>query len=728
MKIGDLLHAASSRFAAAFPILVHWFSLPAFMSLLAMSVGIALGDVVPIPVFGLTAKILAAGALICGGVSILAGKNIPRLIGFLACGFLIILAAKTGQYYTFTHWEQGFDSRYPVHISGRILSVPMKREAGFKYLVKCDSLYDSQGKSAFKGKVLLCLSSDEPLYAERILAKGRYIPPAGPAVPGAFDGYTQQLSSGVWGTFSIQNQLVTEFHPSLLEKTSAVFRKVVYQALSYISIEGHRALLQAAFLGDKNPVPDALQRTFRDAGITHLLAISGQNVAMITSALLLIVWPIPISRRYKLLFAIAGIWWFLFVVGVVPSLFRAVLMATVVIGSYLVQKKNYALNALGLAGITWLLLSPQSLFTPSYQLSFGATFGIVALYPCLRSAFTLPKIPFRFAAAFALDAFYISIVCYLATMPVMLYHFGSLSLYGLFFNIIAVLLMTMALWVLMAGIALQAVWPFAAQYVVLGSGAILSVLIAAADFGKHIPYATVTFVRPFLGHIVIYILFIAGLFTVALGFLRKYLLVAATAACIMIPTVLLLSHESSILRIAVFPDKNHLMLGLAIPGTSACIIGTASQVMDQKIRTGMIVPWLRGLRISKLSGLLLYGQNDSLAKSAKPVPDSFPNTPVFVLPGAADSLRNDGKIRILKCGDAISIADACTCVVAGLSGVQTDGLRCQVGARSFLVNYPKSAINLFSNRIIIELNLDSLKNISEIIFGQKGEIKYSLRK
>jgi competence protein ComEC len=269
------------------------------------------------------------------------------------------------------------------------------------------------------------------------------------------------MAEGVWGTFTAASCEVAAAHLSLLEQLSAAFRDVTIAALRKIADFDNRALLQASFLGDTEFLSPYIKDIFRKSGIYHLIAISGLNTAMLAAALYFFLRLFPLGRTATHLICIGALWAYLPFVGFIPSLFRATIMTTCVIAATLFEKKNYALHTLGLAGTFWFIVSPESLFEPGYQLSFAATAGILTLFPVLYQCTPRPGNRFlRPIVLFLFSSFYISLASFLTTAPILLYHFGTVSYFGLIANLVAVAAMTVSMWAFFAGLFFQMVLPF----------------------------------------------------------------------------------------------------------------------------------------------------------------------------------------------------------------------------------------------------------------------------
>ncbi|AFZ67602.1 ComEC/Rec2 family competence protein [Deinococcus peraridilitoris] len=201
------------------------------------------------------------------------------------------------------------------------------------------------------------------------------------------------------------------------------------------------ALMEAIELGDRREIQQTelqgglnTRDAFARAGLAHLMALSGQNVALLVGAATFLLARTPLKLwRYPLLLALLGA--YLWLVGPSPSITRAVLMGgAVLLGLWVGRGKLEALGTLGLAGTVCLAVYPLWVFDLGFQLSFLA---VLALTFTPRLEARLPARwprPLKFALAG-------TILAELGTLPVIAHHFGQVPLVGLPANLLAAPLM-----------------------------------------------------------------------------------------------------------------------------------------------------------------------------------------------------------------------------------------------------------------------------------------------
>jgi len=590
-----------------FPGVAYWLRLPAFIGWLCLSAGLAIAFAfrleLPPQIPGAAAMPLI-GAMIVAAVLI--RKSWPRALLFFAAGLLLLAARQTEERNVMADWSCCLDADCPVLVSGRIISPPLDYKGRYRFYLRADSLMDDIGIPAFRGKTLVCITDTQPPSYARIVLRGRYLPPRPRENPGGFDQFLYCMANNLWGTVDAESVVALQPAGDPASRAAAGLRSSVLRALSYVSDSDNRALLQASFLGDLDVLSDQVARDFRNAGIYHLLALSGFNVAMIAGFLLLLLAPLPLSREIKIIITIAGLWGYQLFIGMIPSLFRATIMGTAMLLVYLVQRKSHALNSLGLAGIIWLALSPESLMTPGYQLSFAATFAIIAFNDLTsgisrRITFDSPALSFLIKGG--LTTFMVSLSAFLGTLPVIIWHFGSVSLFGLAANFVAIPIMSFALWALFAGLLVQVFMPPLTPVIMWCAGFFIELLIRIASYADMVPISVVQVPQLPIVWFIGYSLVFIGVIIVRKDRRLFWTLGSTGAIILLFIGMLLLRGDRGSAEMMVFKSRPGLLSGIRWPDGRIWIIGSGMESRIFSTCDRIIAPWLRrnpGCRLDAL--------------------------------------------------------------------------------------------------------------------------------
>lgn len=195
--------------------------------------------------------------------------------------------------------------------------------------------------------------------------------------------------------------------------------------------------LIAILLGE-NDIGENVREKFAGAGLSHLLALSGTHVAVIAFLVSFLFLPVEMGgyKRLRILLILAMLWGYALLTGMSPSVVRAVIMASFVLGGRLWGRRSNPVNSLCGAALIILIFSPTSLFMPGFQLSFLAVLGILMLMP-LRHAVEVKQ---RWLRA-GVDAILLPVAAVTATAPLAAWYFHSFPLWFLMANLPAAILL-----------------------------------------------------------------------------------------------------------------------------------------------------------------------------------------------------------------------------------------------------------------------------------------------
>lgn len=305
---------------------------------------------------------------------------------------------------------------------------------------------------AIKVRVNVPLGQDSPALREGALVrlKARLMPPAPPMLPGGYDFARAAWFEGYAATGSAQGP-ITVIAPATGEPLLAPLQRRLSDHVRR-QLGGSPGAIAAAFAsGDRGSISDADEQAMRDAGLTHLLSISGLHVSAVIAGAyflaitLLALWPwLTLRVRLPLVAAgigaLAGIGYTLLTGAEVPTV-RSCVGAVLVLGALALGREPLSLRMLAVGAVFVLLLWPESLAGPSFELSFAAVMAIVALHGSAPvRAFLSPREEAwitrigRRAAMLLLTG----VIIELSLMPIVLFHFHRAGIYGAFANVIAI--------------------------------------------------------------------------------------------------------------------------------------------------------------------------------------------------------------------------------------------------------------------------------------------------
>jgi competence protein ComEC len=178
------------------------------------------------------------------------------------------------------------------------------------------------------------------------------------------------------------------------------------------------ALGSALIFGEKSFLSDNLREIYIKSGLIHLLAISGLHVGMLILVLVILLYPLGKRISYSLIATIL-VFYPLFT-GLQPPVLRASLMGILVL---LGKLKNFQINSLNIlffVGSVIVVISPEMLFSPSFQLSFIAVLGIIL-------GLSIFNITGNSLLELVFASIWVSFVAMLFTTPIVMYYFGQFA-------------------------------------------------------------------------------------------------------------------------------------------------------------------------------------------------------------------------------------------------------------------------------------------------------------
>ncbi|MBK8013869.1 MAG: DNA internalization-related competence protein ComEC/Rec2 [Deltaproteobacteria bacterium] len=329
-----------------------------------------------------------------------------------------------------------------------------------------DSERETEG---YGGRPMLC---GEP--GDRIRFRARVHSPKPAMFPGDVSRRAQLARRGialtgvtvepVEGRGCLRTEMRARWGPRLAAEW---LRGRVSAAIQATASPGAAGLIRALAIGDRSGVSDDDRRAYARAGLSHLLAVSGLHLGIVSGVFVVgLTWVFVRRPRIALgigarrLAAAVGLPFvvaYTLLVGAGPSSVRAAIMLAVGLFAIIVGRTRDAATTLSVAVLAMLVLSPRAVDDVSFQLSFAAVASLMRVYPALERRWTSALMgagagPWalvgRGSGAFfgrgrrliarMKEAFLASLAATIGTLPVMATHFGEVSVVGLVANIPAV--------------------------------------------------------------------------------------------------------------------------------------------------------------------------------------------------------------------------------------------------------------------------------------------------
>ena len=242
-----------------------------------------------------------------------------------------------------------------------------------------------------------------------------------------------------------------------------------------------RAVLAGIVLGEDEGLSDELRDNFKDSGLYHLLAVSGQNITFLALGVLGLAWLLGIPRLPAEVAALAAITGYVLAVGWQPSVVRAGVAGGLASLAWLVSRPQDRWHFLALGAAVLLAWTPASLLEPGFQLSFAAVGSIFLLVPRLRRALEGYPMPAGLREVIA-----ISRPAERPPHPILWLQFGSVPVYSLLANALVTAAIGPLLGLALVGSLIEPLLPSAALALAWLNGWVAAYIAACAKRRRRI--------------------------------------------------------------------------------------------------------------------------------------------------------------------------------------------------------------------------------------------------
>ena len=360
-------------------------------------------------------------------------RTMPLIAVFLIYVlFLLIFYAHSGFLNTRGENIENFAPLQNSKIVGILEHLVRQNDTKTQFILKVKTVND---KASLGDILITYYGSFKASLGSKLLLKGNLVLPMESFNDGQFN-YARYLATQNVHAIFYANEINT-----LEESKQYYFLRLAQSAHDFVvkTVNKHipnyyAGVLSPMLIGDESLLDTLTKENFTKAGVMHILVVSGMNVAYVAVIIWFLFRLLGFSYRVASLGSIPFILLYVFATGATPPVLRAGVMAIFVVFSLSLSRPVLIYHSLSLAAFVILIFDPRSLFSASFQLSFGATVGIVYFYKEITKLFTkTPKI-IRWVCSVAAASF----AAQLAVLPILAYYFGRVSLIGLLSNIFIV--------------------------------------------------------------------------------------------------------------------------------------------------------------------------------------------------------------------------------------------------------------------------------------------------
>ncbi|RSM38325.1 DUF4131 domain-containing protein [Amycolatopsis balhimycina DSM 5908] len=380
------------------------------------------------------------------------------------------------------------------------------------------------------------------------------------------------------------------------QRAAATLRAGLHDLCRSSLPEEPAGLLPGLVLGDTSALSPRVEEEFVTAGLAHLTAVSGGNLAAACGAVLLLLRLLRLGPRLSAVAAGACLAGFLVLVGPEPSVLRAGVMAAVALLALALGRRGSALPALAFAVAVLVVADPAMATDFGFALSVFATAGLVLLAPRWAGALVRRGVPPGFA-----DGLAIPLAAFVVTAPVLAGMAGSVSLVSVLTNVLAAPVVTPATVLGVLATVTGPWWPGAGKVLVRLADPEARWLITVARHGARAPGAVVAWPGGWAGGLLAAA--VIAVLVLAARYRRLRLLMA-----LLVVGALLVFVPVRVLAPA-WPPRNWAMVECDVGQGDAVVLATAEPgravVVDAGPEPGPVDECLHRLAVDRIPLLVL---------------------------------------------------------------------------------------------------------------------------
>ncbi len=344
-----------------------------------------------------------------------------------------------------------------VLVSG-FVEVREERERSDRIVVRVQAIEGSLAKPAPERVRVAVRKGSAPAVGSFVEFKARLSPPMQPLRPGGYDFardmYFQRIGASGYALGAIKIKAPPVARGFWLQYATIIddVREAIDKRIREVMPGDNGSIASALITGKRDAISTPVNDAMYVSSLAHVLSISGYHMAVVAGIVFffiragLALFPSLASRhpikKWAALGALVAAGFYLLLSGVEVAAQRSFIMIAIVLIGVMVDRTTLTFRTLSVAAIGVLLLAPQAVIHPSFQMSFAATLALIAAYQ-----YGLPwraskdsSLGMRVALWGAREVFGLllaSLVAGFATTPYAAYHFHRLAPYGALANLLA---------------------------------------------------------------------------------------------------------------------------------------------------------------------------------------------------------------------------------------------------------------------------------------------------
>ncbi len=274
-----------------------------------------------------------------------------------------------------------------------------------------------------------------------------------------------------------------------IRRSLSLFSAQIREVSSKMFSSDQGVLAYGLIFGSSGDFSQQFKASLKASGTTHIVAVSGYNVSIITN------WLFDslraVSKNFAGVFSVVCLIAFFLMTGGSASVLRASIMGVIILLSKFIGRKVSALHLLILAATLILVFNPYAIFDWGFQLSFMATAGLFFLSPLIEPRLSLIKIH-----PSLIKVFCETLSAQIFVLPILITSFGSFSLIAPLTNLLILPLVPLAMAVVFLSLVLYVLSPTLGIFFSGITKILLTYIMSVITISSKVPYASINLKVP----------------------------------------------------------------------------------------------------------------------------------------------------------------------------------------------------------------------------------------
>ena len=425
-----------------------------------------------------------------------------------------------------------------------------------------------------------------------------------------FDYSNYLKTKKIFGTVNLKEEdveIISHDNSNIILRKIYELRNLMKTKIEKLLPKETSGLCLGMLIGETSGIEENMQEDFRDSNLSHILAVSGANVSYIIVSITYIFNKMCLRKRLSKIISIILLILFMLLTGCTSSVNRACIMAILMLIAELLYRKSDVYNNLAISALILLIINPYSLLDIGFQLSYMGTIGIVFLHDKIGNFI---KINNKIVKYF-FEMIAVTTCANLAIIPIMMFHFNTISLTFYFSNIIVGPILGIVVIIGFIMFFISLIFTPISSLIAIVLNLMLKFIIKIAEITANMPFSKITIITPSFFFIIVWYLIIISISykqKVKIFYHKNNKLIKKIVSCILIIVL--------IVNLIIKVDKKLEIHFVDVGQGDACLIitplnkkilidGGGSEFGSFNVGEKTLLPYLLDRRINKLDYIII---------------------------------------------------------------------------------------------------------------------------